>query len=305
VDKADITPELVARLVAAQFPQWAHLPVTPVELDGWDNTTVRLGKEYLVRLPSDDAYIAQIDKEHRWLPILGRHLPLPIPEPVAKGHPGGGFPRPWSVYRWLEGEIASVENVADLTHFAADLAGFLAALYAIEPTDGPPPGAHSFFRGGSINVYDEETRESIEILADEIDGKAAADVWDAAIAGIWDRTPVWVHGDVAATNLLVADGRLTAVIDFGCSAVGDPACDLVMTWTFLVGESRDAFRRVLSLDDATWARGRGWALWKALITLVHGKIKPSDTDAAARRFGWRGDARYVIEEVIADHRRSA
>lgn len=305
VDKADITPTLVARLVAAQFPQWAHLPVTPVDLDGWDNTTVRLGKEYSVRLPSGDAYIAQVDKEHRWLPILGRQLPLPIPEPVAKGRPGCGFPRPWSIYRWLEGEIASIERVADLTHFATDLAGFLAALYAIDPTDGPPPGTHNFFRGGPIKTYDVETRESIEILADEIDAKAATDVWEAAIAGVWDRAPVWVHGDVAATNLLVADGRLTAVIDFGCSAVGDPACDLVMAWTLFVGQSREAFRRVLPLDDATWARGRGWALWKALITLVQGKMKLSDADAAARRFGWRSDARYVIEELIADHSRSA
>ena len=305
VDNADITPTLVARLVAAQFPQWAHLPVTPVDLDGWDNTTVRLGKELSVRLPSGDAYIAQVDKEHRWLPILGRQLPLPIPEPVARGRPGCGFPRPWSIYRWLDGENASIERVGDLTQFATDLAGFLVALYEIDATDGPLPGAHNFFRGGPINTYDAETRESIEMLADEIDAKTATDVWEAAIGEGWDRVPVWVHGDITGTNLLVADGRLTAVIDFGCSAVGDPACDLVMAWTFLAGESREAFRRILRLDDATWARGRGWALWKALITLAHGKMKRSDADAAARRFGWRSDARSVIDEVIADHRRPA
>ena len=305
MNKADITPALVARLIAAQFPQWAHLPVTPVALDGWDNTTVRLGEEYAVRLPSGDAYIAQVDKEHRWLPILGRQLPLPIPEPVAKGRPGCGFPRPWSIYRWLEGEVAGIERIDDLTSFATDLAGFLATLYSVDATGGPPPGTHNFARGGPISTYDGETRTSIELLAGEIDAKAATDVWDAAIAGVWDRAPVWVHGDVAASNLLVADGRLTAVIDFGCSAVGDPACDLVMAWTFFAAESRAAFRRVLPFDDATWARGRGWALWKALITVVHGNLKHEDADTAARRFGWRSDALSVIEEVIADHRRSA
>ncbi len=305
VDKADITPELVARLVAAQFPQWAHLPVTPVEVDGWDNTTVRLGREYSVRLPSGDAYVAQVEKEHRWLPVLAPRLPLPIPEPVALGQPGCGFPRPWSIYRWLEGDVADIERVADLTQFATDLAGFLAALYAIDPTDGPSPGAHNFSRGGSVNTYDGETRHSIDLLVDEIDSTAATDVWEAAIAGAWDRAPVWVHGDVAATNLLVADGRLAAVIDFGCSAVGDPACDLVMAWTFFAGPSRAAFQRDLPFDDATWARGRGWALWKALITLAKGNMKLEDADAAARRLGWRSDARAVIEEVIEDHRRAA
>lgn len=200
VNKADITPALVARLVAAQFPQWAHLPVMPVELDGWDNTTVRLGHEYSVRLPSGDEYLAQVEKEHRWLPILGAQLPLPIPEPLAKGRPGCGFPRPWSIYRWLEGEPAGIERIADLTQFATDLAGFLAALYAIDPTDGPPPGTHNFSRGGPITTYAAQTRQSIALLADEIDAQAATDVWEAAITGLWDRAPVWVHGDVAASK---------------------------------------------------------------------------------------------------------
>src|SRR5947208_16967826 len=122
VQKADITAELVEGLVASQFPQWADLPVSRVEVDGWDNTTFRLGSTMSVRLPSADAYVAQIDKEHRWLPILGQQLPLPIPEPLAKGAPEHGFPRPWSVYRWLDGETASADTVSDLTQFARDLA---------------------------------------------------------------------------------------------------------------------------------------------------------------------------------------
>jgi aminoglycoside phosphotransferase (APT) family kinase protein len=303
--KGDITPAVAARLVATQFPQWADLPVAPVALDGWDNTTFRLGDELSVRLPSADAYVAQVEKERRWLPILAPQLPLPIPEPVAIGRPGREFPRPWSIYRWIAGDHASVDRIANLTVFAADLTGFLAALYAIDASGGPPPGAHNFFRGGPLDTYDAQSRTSIQLLADEIDREAVTEVWDAALASTWDRPPVWVHGDVATSNVLVAEGRLRAVIDFGCAAVGDPACDLVMAWTFFTGESRDVFRRGLPFDSATWARGRGWALWKALITLVQEKEGSADAKAAARRVGWRYGAREVIDAVLADHGRAA
>jgi aminoglycoside phosphotransferase (APT) family kinase protein len=303
VESVDITAVVAARLVASQFPRWADLPVVPVENDGWDNTTFRLGDELCVRLPSADGYVAQVEKEHRWLPILARQLPLPIPERVALGRPGAGFSRPWSIYRWIEGDIASVDRIASLPVFAVDLAGFLAALCAIDASGGPPPGPHNGFRGGPIKIYDKQSRESIRLLADEIDADAATEVWEAALASTWDRSPVWVHGDVGASNLLAADGRLRAVIDFGCSGVGDPACDLVMAWTFFTGESRDMFRRCLPFDDATWARGRGWTLWKALITLTEEKQRGSDADAAARRFGWRTRPRDVIDLVLADHHR--
>jgi aminoglycoside phosphotransferase (APT) family kinase protein len=299
--KAAITPALAARLVAAQFPHWAELPVTPVELDGWDNTTFRLGDELSVRLPSADVYSAQVDKEHRWLPVLAPQLPLAIPEPLAKGVPGCGFPRPWSVYRWLAGEHATVERVDDPTAFAADLAGFLGALYAIDPTGGPAPGQHNFWRGGSLATYDSETREAISALRGEIDANAATEAWEAALAATWHGPPVWIHGDVTAANLLVVAGRLSAVIDFGCSAVGDPACDLTIAWTFFSGESRGAFQDGLPLDEGTWARGRGWALWKALITLVAVKAGGAERDVAALRFGWRLSSRQVIEEVLAEH----
>jgi aminoglycoside phosphotransferase (APT) family kinase protein len=305
VEKADITPVVVTRLVATQFPQWADLPVVPVAHDGWDNTTFRLGDELCVRLPSAERYVAQVEKEHRWLPILGSQLPLPIPRPVALGRPSGGFPRPWSIYRWIDGDTASVDRITNLTVFAVDLAGFLAALYAIDASGGPPAGPHNFFRGGPLDTYDEQSRSSIQLLADEIDSEATTEVWEAALATPWDRSPVWVHGDVVASNLLVADGRLRAVIDFGCSGVGDPACDLVMAWTFFKGESSDVFRRGLPFDGATWARGRGWALWKALITLAQEKHGTSDADAAARRFGWRTGPGEVIDLVLADHHRSA
>ena len=304
MNKRDITPSVAARLVARQFPQWADLPVVPVALDGWDNTTFRLGDELSIRLPSADAYVPQVEKEHRWLPILAHHLPLPIPEPVAKGRPGDEFPRPWSIYRWIPGDHASVDRIRSLTAFATDLAAFLTALYAIDAEGGPPPGMHSFFRGGPLETLDAQSRGSIQLLADEIDAEAATDVWEAALASRWDRPSVWVHGDVAASNLLVVKGTLRAVIDFGCSAVGDPACDLVIAWTFFAGESHRVFRGGLPFDDATWARGRGWALWKALITLAQEKHGGENAAAAARRFGWRSGARDAIDTVVADHHRA-
>jgi aminoglycoside phosphotransferase (APT) family kinase protein len=300
VEKAAITPGLVSRLVAMQFPRWAHLPVATVDLDGNDNTTFRLGDEFSVRLPSADSYVPQVDKEHRWLPFLAPHLPLLIPEPVARGVPGLGFPRPWSVYRWRPGEPAIAERVHNETRFAIDLAGFLAALYAVDPAGGPAAGAHSFFRGAPLATLDADARRAIATLAPERDADVATAVWDAALATDWERAPVWVHGDITNSNLLVMNGRLSAVLDFGCSAVGDPACDLAIAWTYFEGESRRAFRDALTLDEGTWARGRGWALWKALIT--HAKLVRSGTQTvdAARRFGWRLSSRGVLDEVLAN-----
>ena len=292
-DEISINASLVSRLIATQFPLWADLPVEPVELDGWDNTTFRLGEDMSVRLPSAEGYASQVEKEHRWLPRLVPHLPLPIPVPLAKGAPGEGYPYPWSVYRWIEGETAAVERVDDPVEFATALADFLTALYRIDPTGGPPPGRHNFFRGGPLTVYDAETRQAIAVLEGEIDTDTAGAVWEAALAAAWHGPPVWFHGDVAAGNLLVEGGRLSAVIDFGISGVGDPSCDLAIAWTLFRGESRDAFRAALRLDDATWARGRGWALWKGLITLAeHLGINPPEA----------GTARRVIDEVLADHK---
>jgi aminoglycoside phosphotransferase (APT) family kinase protein len=301
VHKADITSELVAQLVALQFPEWADLAVSRVELDGWDNTTFRLGTTMSVRLPSGEMYVAQVEKEQRWLPILRNQLPLPIAEPLGLGAPALGYPHPWSIYRWIDGETARDATVNDLTQFAHDLAGFLSALHRCDTNDGPRPSqAHT--RGGPITVWDGMTRDAIERLGVEIDGVGATEAWDAAFATKWAGPPVWVHGDIAGTNLLVRDGRLSAVIDWGCCAIGDPACDTAIAWTFFEGESRDAFMSELALDDATWARGRGWALWKALLELVTDLSTPGHAAHAATRFGWRHSALQVVDEVIADHR---
>ena len=285
---------LARRLVAAQFPQWAGLPVDPVELDGWDNRTFRLGAELSVRLPNGDWYALQVDKEQTWLPRLAPHLPLAIPQPVARGEPGEGYPFPWSVYRWLEGTpAASAGALFDRIALASSLAAFLGALQGIDATGGPEPGPHNFFRGGPLSIYAEETERSVAALGDAVGADAVRRVFDDALAARWAGEPVWVHGDVAAGNLLVRDGRLAAVIDFGCSAVGDPACDVVIAWTLFSGASRAAFRARLAADAATWSRGRGWALWKALITLV-GDLEREDVAAATA-------TRRVIDRVVADH----
>lgn len=282
---------LAARLVASQFPQWADLPIRPVAQSGWDNRTFHLGETMSVRLPSAARYAPQVELEHRWLPELAGRLPLPIPAPLARGAPGEGYPWPWSVCGWIEGETALAAGVEDLGRFATELGGFLAALQRIDARGGPEAGPRSFHRGDRLGVYDDQTRQALAALDGRIDTDAATAVWEEALSTTWEAAPVWVHGDVAPGNLLVRDGRLSAVIDFGCMAVGDPACDLAIAWTTFDAESRAAFRAALPLDAGTWARGRGWALWKALILAsgVSGGLKAE----AAR--AWR-----VIEAVLAD-----
>jgi aminoglycoside phosphotransferase (APT) family kinase protein len=288
----EIDAMLVRQLISTQFPQWARLPVEPVENGGWDNRTFRLGDSMCVRLPSALRYVAQVEKEQRWLPILRSHLPLPIPAPLAIGAPGAGYPWPWSIYGWLDGKPARADRVHDIGRFAADLAHFLVALRGIDARSGRVADAHNFHRGGSLRVYDTETRQAIGILKDEIDVARVTEVWDTALATSWRGPPVWVHGDVAETNLLVKEGRLSAVIDFGCAGIGDPSCDLVIAWTFLDPASRREFRSTIGLDPATWKRAQGWAIWKALITLV--QLRDSHPTKAENE-------RKVIRDILDDH----
>jgi aminoglycoside phosphotransferase (APT) family kinase protein len=260
-----IDDTLVRRLVAAQFPQWANLSVRSVEAGGWDNRSFHLGEHMIVRLPSTADYSLQVEKEHCWLPRLAPVLPLPIPTPLAMGEPANGYPWRWSIYRWIEGDTAVPERISDLSGFATSLAQFLIALQRVNLTNGPRPGPHNFYRGGPLSTYDAETRKAIAVLNGRIDADAATEVWEMALRTTWERSPVWIHGDVSAGNLLVQSGQLSSVIDFGMLGVGDPACDLSIAWTLFEGESREAFRTMLPLDPGTWARGRAWTLWKALI----------------------------------------
>ena len=292
-NKLMIDAALVQHMVASQFPQWKDLPVRPVALSGWDNRTFHLGEHMLVRMPSAAEYASQVEKEQRWLPRLAPLLPLSIPVPLAIGKPADGYPWKWSIYSWLEGDTAASAPIADLCDFATSLAQFLSALQRIDPTDGPLPGPHSFYRGGSLTTYDAETRRAIAALKGKIDVDAASAVWEAALATSWQGAPVWVHGDISPGNLLVQEGKLSAVIDFGQLSVGDPACDLAVAWTFFTGESRAVFRTRLPLDTGTWARGRVWALWKALIVAA-GFTNPNNIESTR---SWR-----IIDEVLEDYR---
>lgn len=290
-DRSQITRELAARLVRDQFPEYAHLPVTEVAHGGWDNRTFRLGDHFSVRLPSALGYVAQVEKEHRWLPRLAPHLPLPIPVPVALGRPGPGYPWPWSIYRWLPGEPLATMPIHDQLRLAQDLAGFLNALYAIDAGDGPPAGEHSFYRGCSPVPYDARTCETIATLLAGSDAALATDIWERAIATDWTGNPVWFHGDVAVGNLLIADDRVSAVIDFGTSAVGDPACDTVFAWTYLTGDARRIFADRLDVSPDCWIRGRGWALWKCLITLA---------DTTNATLPGAAEQRRILREILTD-----
>ena len=281
-DREEIDVSLVARLVAEQFPQWSDLPIARVEPGGWDNCTFRLGSKMCVRLPSAERYATQVAKEHAWLPRIAPSLHVRIPKPLARGLPGAGYPWDWSIYEWIDGEPASLGRIADLKRFAADLGGFLCELHQIDSTGGPPPGPHNFFRGGSLQTYDVETRLAINVVSELVDANAATDAWNEALASRWEQYPVWVHGDVSAGNLLVTHGRLSAVIDFGSCGVGDPACDLVMAWTFFDEDARSAFREALPISNDTWARARGWALWKAMITIAKRESDATASEEALR-----------------------
>jgi|ERR1700733_9683035 len=287
-----IDAALVRKLIDSQFPQWEYLAIKPVAHGGWDNRTFHLGNTMLVRMPSAKEYADKVEKEQRWLPILAPLLPLPIPTPLAMGKPGNGYPWQWSVYQWLEGESAAHTTIADPIVFAKQLAQFLIALEKIDPAHGPQPGPHNFYRGESLTVYDAQTQHAIDILKDKINTDAATNIWESALATTWNKSPVWVHGDVSLGNLLVQKGELSAVIDFGGLAIGDPACDLAIAWTFFNGESREVFRTTMNLDEDTWTRGRAWALWKALIVAA----ELCQANNIESKNCW-----HIINEVINSH----
>lgn len=283
-DQLPIDDALAARLVATQFPRWAHLPLVRQPPESTVNTIYRLGEEFALRLPMRPGQEAQFEKDLRWLPVLRPHLPLAIPEPLEVGQATEDYPSGWAVYRWLPGAPATSAAVRDPVEAAEALAAFVLALQRVDPSGGPGPGPQNYGRGAPLASRDESARRGIEALRGEIDADAATATWEAALtASGWEGLPTWLHGDLMPGNLLILEGQLSAVIDFGALGVGDPAADMMAAWTFLPTEARRRYRDALGVDDAMWTRGRGWALWVGLVGLpYYRETNPAFADVVRR-----------------------
>ncbi len=292
MNRTDIDADLVRGLLSAQFPEWAELPVSPVDSAGVDNAIFRLGTDMCVRMPCSEWSAGHVRKEQRWLPGHARRLPAKIPTPLGRGVPGAGFPWHWSVYQWLHGTDAITGHTADEHRTARDMAAFVRALQRIPTGDGPRAGLHSGLRGVPLPVREVAVRPSIDNLRGVIDTDRATAAWESAMrVPPWRGNPVWVHSDLHPGNILVRDGRVDAVIDWGLLNVGDPAVDLMVAWTYLTPAARETFRAELAVDDDTWARGRGWALCVGLIALAY----------YMRTNPVLGDlSRHAIDETLAD-----
>jgi aminoglycoside phosphotransferase (APT) family kinase protein len=286
-DEADIDEELVRRLVAGQFPEWADLSIEAVASSGTDNAMYRLGTDLAVRLPRIPGAAKNVAAEQKWVPRLAPRLPVEVPVPVARGGPAPGYPYPWTVCRWLPGTNPAVDDLPAPEQLAADLAAFITALRQVDP-DGAPPSA----RAVPVATRDKPTRTAIAALDGLVDTTAVTAVWEDALRiPAWSGPPAWAHADLSPGNLLVRAGRLTAVIDWGVAGVGDPTVDLIIGWNLLPASVRPAFREALAADDNTWRRGRAWALSISLIQLPY--YQNSNPALAA-------NSRHVIAEVLAD-----
>jgi aminoglycoside phosphotransferase (APT) family kinase protein len=279
---------LVRRLLQAQFPEWAGLPLVAAPSTGTVNAIYRLGDDLCVRLPRVHRWAADLSKELRWLPQLAPQLPLMVPEPVASGRPSPDFPLPWAIYRWLPGETWSGARSGDELRAAADLAQFVAALRRIDRSGAPRSG-----RDRPLPLRDAEARAAIRALRGTVDTDAVAAAWETSLgAPPWDGRPTWTHADLLPPNLLVDGTRISAVLDFGNVGVGDPALDALPAWSVLGELGREHYRRTLDVDDATWVRGRGFALHQALLIVPYYRdINPTFATMAER----------TIAQVLVDH----
>jgi aminoglycoside phosphotransferase (APT) family kinase protein len=286
-----LSPDLARKLIAEQFPEYSILPITDVEKQGHDNRTYRLGEHMLIRMPTAAGYALKVPKEQELLPQLAKRLSIRIPAPIKMGKPSADYPYPFSIYKWLPGKSINLLTLTDQEkeQLAFDMAKFLKELQAIMDIKGPEPGQHNWWRGDHVSVYDKGAREQITELAEIIDAGQALALWDKACATRWNKQPIWIHVDFAIGNILMDGGKLSAVIDFGGAAVGDPACDLVIAWTYLSGKARETFVSKMAMDPDTWLRARAWALWKATFELCQIVDKNSSEAEVQKR---------IIYEVV-------
>lgn len=275
-----INEKLVAGLLKEQFPEYQHISVAPLKHSGTDNAIFRLGERKAIRLPRIPSAAEQLEKEIVWLPKF-TSLPVHVPVPIKVGRSNADYPFPWFVYEWVEGQSAFDRALEQPEQTAKDLAGFIRGLQSVS-TEGAPQAR----RGLPLKTQDNAVREAITALETMkiIDAQAITAIWEECLlAPTWDKPAVWLHGDLLPTNILLDKGKLQAVIDFGLCGIGDPACDLLPAWCLLEGEAREVFRQELVLDDATWLRGKGWALSIALIIIPYYIETNPDLTSVAKR----------------------
>ncbi|TQM57364.1 aminoglycoside phosphotransferase family protein [Humibacillus xanthopallidus] len=264
-NQIEVTAETATRLVREQFPRWADLPVCEVTSHGTVNAIFRVGTDLVARLPLEGGdlearrieLLHEMDAARRLLSVS----PVAAPEPVALGEPGAGYPLPWSVYRWVPGSVADDTDVADSRRFAAQLAGFVAAVRSL-PTEGRT--FRGSRRGGRLTQHDDYVRRGLHRSTGLIDTVGLAALWEQLRSTPRTCADTWTHGDLMPGNLLVRDGGLTGVIDVGQLAVADPALDLQPAWNLFTPRARAAFRDALACEDAEWDRGKGWAFAQAI-----------------------------------------
>jgi aminoglycoside phosphotransferase (APT) family kinase protein len=305
-DELPIDSGLVRALVRRAMPGHGDAPISRLPAGGSTNALFRLGDDLLVRLPRQPGGSASISKEATWLPVLAPVLPVRVPDVLAVFEPDLGYPEVWSVVRWIEGAhppVVTPDSPVDVRRerLASDLARVVAALQSAHvPSEADEDPALRWYRGEPLASMDGTTRENIDrcrsLPGFDLDLDAVQRLWEEAMTlpGAAGTVPVgrqrWYHGDLAAENLLVRDGGLTAVLDFGGLAVGDPTVDLVAAWEVLDPPAREVFRRELGVDDATWLRGRAWALCIALMIWYYWSTMP---ERRASRLA-------VIGNVLAD-----
>ena len=279
---------LVGRLLAGQFPELAGLPLREVRSTGTVNAIYRIGDELYARLPRLASWAADLDTEQLWLPRLAPALSLPVPVPVGQGRPTAEFPLRWAVYRWIDGQPYADGLVTDEERAARELAAFVTSLRAVPPAAGAPRGGRR-----PLAELDARTRADIGAARGDIDADAALAAWDLArTAPAFAGRPVWVHADLLRPNLLVAGGRLCAVVDFGSAGVGDPAADVIAAWTVFGPAGRAAYRAALAVDGGTWRRARGYALHQAAAIIPYYRETNPGFVTLAKR---------TIDQVLADN----